>query len=359
MKKIPVIIITGFLGSGKTTLLNHLLNSDHGMQIAVLVNDFGSINIDAELIVGVEGEDTINLANGCICCTIRGDLHQAALRICQREEPPDYLIVETSGVSDPLGVAQTFLYTDLANYTAVDTILTMVDAAEFLDLPAENEVLAMDQVGTADIVVLNKTDLVDAAGLAAVRQAIVEIVPDARIFETQYGVVPLPLLFGHGSVDPLRVVARDLHEVHVHEGEVDHGHGHTHTHEIVFHTWSYEEKRPFSLQAIQKAVDQLPTSIYRAKGILYLADVPDQRHILQVVGKRATITKGEAWGEQPPSTRLVFIGAAGGVDEATITAVFTASQQEDQTDSAPLTAVVNWVRSLFSDRPDVLDKVKG
>jgi G3E family GTPase len=343
--KIPVIIITGFLGSGKTTLLNHLINSDHGLKIAVLVNDFGSINIDAELIVGVEGEDTINLANGCICCTIRDDLRQAALRICRREEQPDALIIETSGVSDPLGVAQTFLYTDLANYTAVDTILTLVDAAEFLDLPAENEVLAMDQVGTADIVVLNKTDLVDADGLATVRQAILEIVPDARIFETSYGEVPLSLLFGHGAFDPLRLEGRGVHDVHVHRGTDDHIHD---DHGTVFHTWSYESERPFTLQAIQATIDRLPATIYRAKGILYLDDAPDRRCVLQVVGKRASITMEEGWGEQTPYNRIVLIGAADGLDETALTAVFEASLQENQAEPSPLTAAVNWVRSLFA-----------
>jgi G3E family GTPase len=346
--KIPVIIITGFLGSGKTTLLNHLINSDHGLKIAVLVNDFGSINIDAELIVGVEGEDTINLANGCICCTIRDDLRQAALRICRREEQPDALIIETSGVSDPLGVAQTFLYTDLANYTAVDTILTLVDAAEFLDLPAENEVLAMDQVGTADIVVLNKTDLVDADGLATVRQAIFEMVPDARIFETSYGEVPLSLLFGHGAFDPLRFEGRGVHDVHVHRGTAgtaDHIHD---DHGTVFHTWSYESERPFSLQAIQATIDRLPATIYRAKGILYLDDAPDRRCVLQVVGKRASITMEEGWGEQTPYNRIVLIGAADGLDETALTAVFEASLQENQAEPSPLTTAVNWVRSLFA-----------
>jgi G3E family GTPase len=346
--KIPVIIITGFLGSGKTTLLNHLINSDHGLKIAVLVNDFGSINIDAELIVGVEGEDTINLANGCICCTIRDDLRQAALRICRREEQPDALIIETSGVSDPLGVAQTFLYTDLANYTAVDTILTLVDAAEFLDLPAENEVLAMDQVGTADIVVLNKTDLVHADGLATVRQAIFEMVPDARIFETSYGEVPLSLLFGHGAFDPLRFEGRGVHDVHVHRGTAgtaDHIHD---DHGTVFHTWSYESERPFSLQAIQATIDRLPATIYRAKGILYLDDAPDRRCVLQVVGKRASITMEEGWGEQTPYNRIVLIGAADGLDETALTAVFEASLQENQAEPSPLTTAVNWVRSLFA-----------
>lgn len=353
--KIHVIIITGFLGAGKTTLLNHLINSnygsdhgsDHGMKIAVLVNDFGAINIDAELIVGVEGEDTINLANGCICCTIRGDLHQAALRICERPQQPDYLIVETSGVSDPLGVAQTFLYTDLANYTAVDTILTLVDAAEFLNLPAENEVLAMDQVGTADIVVLNKTDLVDEADLAAVRQAIGEISPQARIFETSYGEVPLPLLFGHGTFDPLRLEEREAHDVHVHE-EGGHAQSHTHDHSLVFHTWRYESERPFTLNAIQSAVDQLPPTIYRAKGVVYVAEAPAQRHILQVVGKRASLSKGEGWGEQPPMTRIVLIGAAGGVDGEKLTAVFETSLQEEQSQPTALSSVANWVRSLFT-----------
>lgn len=346
MTKIPVIIITGFLGAGKTTLLNHLINSNHGMRIAVLVNDFGSINIDAELIVGVEGEDTINLANGCICCTIRGDLHQAALRICERTDKPDYIIIETSGVSDPLGVAQTFLYTDLANYTAVDTILTLVDAAEFLNLPAENEVLAMDQVGTADIVVLNKTDLVDEVGLATVRQAIHEISPAARIFETSYGTVPLPLLFGHGTFDPLRLQERMVHDVHVHEGVVDHAHAPDHG--VVFDTCRYVSERPFTLNAIQTAIDQLPTTIYRAKGMVFLTDAPQQRHILQVVGKRASISQGEAWGDQVSATRIVLIGAANGVDAAEITAVFERSLQQDQSPPTGLSSVVNWVRSLFT-----------
>lgn len=346
MTKIPVIIITGFLGAGKTTLLNHLINSNHGMRIAVLVNDFGSINIDAELIVGVEGEDTINLANGCICCTIRGDLHQAALRICERTDKPDYIIIETSGVSDPLGVAQTFLYTDLANYTAVDTILTLVDAAEFLNLPAENEVLAMDQVGTADIVVLNKTDLVDEVGLATVRQAIHEISPAARIFETSYGTVPLPLLFGHGTFDPLRLQERMVHDVHVHEGVVDHAHAPDHG--VVFDTCRYVSERPFTLNAIQTAIDQLPTTIYRAKGMVFLTDAPEQRHILQVVGKRASISQGEAWGDQVSATRIVLIGAANGVDAAEITAVFERSLQQDQSPPTGLSSVVNWVRSLFT-----------
>jgi G3E family GTPase len=342
--KIPVIIVTGFLGSGKTTLLNHLINSDHGLRIAVLVNDFGAINIDAELIVGVEGEDTINLANGCICCTIRDDLRQAALRICEREQPPDYLIVETSGVSDPLGVAQTFLYTDLANYTAVDTILTLVDAAEFLNLPAENEVLAMDQVGTADIVVLNKTDLVDEAELAAARQAVFEIVPDARIFETSYGEVPLTLLFGQGAFDPLRLAERGVHDVHVHEGTADHAHDHG----TIFHTWSYESKRPFALSAIRASIDQLPPTIYRAKGILYLDDAPERRYVLQVVGKRASITPGAAWDGQTPYSRIVLIGAADGVDGAALTVVFAASLQENQPESTALKAALNWLRSLFT-----------
>ncbi len=345
MAKIPVIIITGFLGAGKTTLLNHLINSDHGMKIAVLVNDFGSINIDAELIVGVEGEDTINLANGCICCTIRGDLHQAALRICQRVDRPDYIIIETSGVSDPLGVAQTFLYTDLANYTAVDTILTLVDAAEFLNLPAENEVLAMDQVGTADIVVLNKTDLVDETGLATVRQAINEISPGARIFETSYGEVPLPLLFGQGAFDTLRLQGREVHDVHVHEGAV--AHSHAADHGLVFDTCRYESEQPFSLDAIQTAVDQLPVTVYRAKGMVYLTESPEKRHILQVVGKRASISQGEAWGTQPPATRIVLIGSANGVDEAEITAVFERSLQQSQSEPSPLGTAVDWVRSLF------------
>lgn len=166
-------IITGFLGSGKTTLLNRILHADHGLRVAVLVNDFGAINIDTQLVVGVE-EDTISLANGCICCTIRGDLLKATFDLLQRPEPPEYILVETSGVSDPLEVALTFR---AIQRVQIDSILTVMDAEQILSLDQRYAALAIYQVGMADIVILNKVDLVDGAQLQAVRDYIRRIVP--------------------------------------------------------------------------------------------------------------------------------------------------------------------------------------
>ncbi len=158
--RIPITIITGFLGAGKTTLLNRLLRAEHGLRLAVLVNDFGSVNIDAQLIIGIEGE-TISLKNGCICCTIRDDLREAVLRLLAREDAPDAIVIETSGVSDPYAVAATFtLSADLRERTQVDCIVALVDAEQVTDLSGELFGLAVDLVSAADLVVLNKLDLV-------------------------------------------------------------------------------------------------------------------------------------------------------------------------------------------------------
>lgn len=194
-KSIPVTIIGGFLGAGKTTLLNYILSENHGRRAAVLVNDFGAINIDAKLVVGVEGE-TINLANGCICCTIRDDLVGACLRLLQRPEQLDYLIVETSGVSNPVLIANTFLLPELQRMLSLDSILCVVDSEQFSKLSGESAALAELQVEAADIVVLNKTDLVDGESLAAIRSSIRAISARSQMLEAHHGRVPLSLILG-------------------------------------------------------------------------------------------------------------------------------------------------------------------
>ena len=160
-KLVPVTIITGFLGSGKTTLLNHILNNQQGIKTAVLVNEFGEIGIDNDLIVAT-GEDLVELNNGCICCTINEDLVNAVHKVLARSEQIDYLVVETTGLADPLPVALTFLGTELRDVTRLDSIITLVDAENF-SLDLFNSEAAQSQITYGDIILLNKTDLVDEA----------------------------------------------------------------------------------------------------------------------------------------------------------------------------------------------------
>ena len=157
---IPITILSGFLGAGKTSLLNHILHGNHGLRVGVLVNDFGEINIDAELVAGVSG-NSVSLSNGCVCCSIRDDLVESTLQLVQGPNRPEYLILETSGVADPISVSLTFVESELKSLIDVDSILTVVDAENIRSLDDEYEELAEDQISMADIVILNKVDLAD------------------------------------------------------------------------------------------------------------------------------------------------------------------------------------------------------
>jgi G3E family GTPase len=197
-RAVPVTVLTGFLGAGKTTTLNRILNGEHGLRVAVLVNDFGAINIDADLVVGVEADgDVISLANGCVCCSIRDDLLAAVFSVMERPERPEYILLEASGVAEPSGIAATFNDAGLRDRIRLDSIMCVMDAAQIFAAPEMME-LKLRQIAYADMLILNKIDLVDAAEIARIRAWLDEYFHRYRLVETKRGEVPLEILLSAG-----------------------------------------------------------------------------------------------------------------------------------------------------------------
>ncbi|MBW4610958.1 MAG: GTP-binding protein [Hassallia sp. WJT32-NPBG1] len=334
-KGLPVTIITGFLGSGKTTLLNHILTNQQGLKTAVLVNEFGEIGIDNELIVST-GENMVELSNGCICCTINNDLVDAVYKVLEREERLDYLVVETTGLADPLPVALTFLGTELRDLTRLDSIITVVDAANY-SLDLFNSQAAYSQIAYGDVIVLNKTDLVDEATLNELEKKIGEVKEGARILRTTRSQVPLPLILSVGLFESDKYFdavdehnhddhdhAHDHHDhAHDHHDHDDHDHStcghdhHDHDHHEHHHhsdhlendgftSISFQIDKPFSIRKFQYFLDnQLTDNIFRAKGIMWFDESPN-RHIFHLCGKRFTMDDDEWKGEK--KNQLVLIG---------------------------------------------------
>ncbi|MEG3839861.1 GTP-binding protein, partial [Microcoleus sp. herbarium14] len=224
---IPVTIITGFLGSGKTTLLNHILTNQQGLKTAVLVNEFGEIGIDNELIV-TSDDNMVELNNGCICCTINEDLVNAVYKVLERQEKLDYLVVETTGLADPLPVALTFLSTELRDMTRLDSIVTVVDAANY-SLDLFNSEAAYSQIAYGDIIILNKTDLVEEADLDLLEVKIRDIKEGARILRSVKSQVPLPLVLSIGLFESDKYFQSEetpsSHD-HAHHDHAHHDHAH-------------------------------------------------------------------------------------------------------------------------------------
>jgi G3E family GTPase len=316
---LPVTIITGFLGSGKTTLLNHILTNQQGVKTAVLVNEFGEIGIDNELVVFTD-ENMVELNNGCICCTINNDLIDAVYKVLEREEKLDYLVVETTGLADPLPVAMTFLGSELRDLTRLDSIITVVDAANY-SLDLFNSEAATNQIFYGDVILLNKTDLVDTATLQEVERKINLIKEDARIIHTKRSQVPLPLILSVGLFESDKYFDTEIptedHHHHDHDhadcGHDHHDHDHHHHHHHSNHldndgfiSISFQSDRPLSIKKFQNFLDnQLPANVFRAKGIMWFDESP-MRHIFHLCGKRFTIDDTEWKGQR--KNQLVFIG---------------------------------------------------
>ena len=334
---IPVTVLTGYLGSGKTTLLNRILSENHGKRYAVIVNEFGEIGIDNDLIVESD-EEIYEMNNGCICCTVRGDLIRVVEGLMRRPGRFDAIVVETTGLADPAPVAQTFFMDDdVRSKTRLDAVVALVDA-KHLPLRLKDSREAEDQLAFADVVLLNKTDLVDEAELERIEQTVRAINPSARIHRTERAAIDLEKILDRNAFDLQKALQNDPHFLdHDHPDHVcgpdcdhdhhdhdhhDHGHHHhDHDHHHHDHASGIHDTsiRSISLRAgplnpdrffpwIQSITQNDGPSILRLKGIIAFDD-DDERYVVQGIHMLIEGDHERAWkpGENRES-RMVFIG---------------------------------------------------
>lgn len=337
--QIPVTVLTGYLGSGKTTLLNRILSENHGKRYAVIVNEFGEIGIDNDLIVESD-EEIYEMNNGCVCCTVRGDLIRVVEGLMRRPGRFDAIVVETTGLADPAPVAQTFFMDDdVRSKTKLDAVVALVDARH-LPLRLKDSKEAEDQIAFADVIVLNKTDLVTEDELRAVEATVHAINPAAKIHRTQRSGVDLAEVLDRGAFDLKRALENDPHFLEAHDHDHDHVcgpdcdhdhhhhdhdghdyHGHEHHHHGHDHVSPIHDVTVQSVSLrggemdpkkffpwIEKVTQLEGPNILRLKGIVAFRDDPD-RYVIQGVHMIIEGDHQRAWkdGEKHES-RLVFIG---------------------------------------------------
>jgi G3E family GTPase len=300
---IELTVIGGFLGAGKTTLLNALLRDAGDRRLAVLVNDFGAINIDAELVRSREGE-VVSLKNGCVCCGVAGDFIGELALLRDRSDPPEHVVVEASGVADPGAIV---VLGDLPGYRK-DAAVVVADAETVRDRALDDVTghQILGQLRAADLLVLNKTDLVAPDRLAETHAWLRQIAgPSTAIVETSFGAVPVDVVLG------ARPAAARVSSAPDHTTRDDHGH----ERHPAFETWSWSGAAAISGAGLVEELRALPEGIVRAKGLLHLREDGANRYVLQVVGRRFSIQADRPWADEPPASQLVVIGLPGSVDE--------------------------------------------
>ncbi|MEE9389158.1 MAG: cobalamin biosynthesis protein CobW [Paracoccaceae bacterium] len=348
-QKIPTTIVTGFLGSGKTTLIRHMLANANGRKIALIINEFGDLGIDGDILKGCGDEtcsedDIMELSNGCICCTVADDFIPTMEKLLARKQRPDHIVIETSGLALPQPLVRAFNWPEISTQVTVDGVVTVVDGKAVHDGQFAHNIAAVDaqrqqddnldhetplselfddQIACADMIVVNKTDLLDAAQADAL---VASLRADSRdgvqVLQTSMGKLPVDVLLGQGSAAETTLDQR--HEVHHHhhdDDDSDHHHEHDHDDFESFVVTCPQTANPVAFSA--KISDVIREhNILRLKGFVAVTGKP-MRQTLQAVGPRVDTYFDRPWApDEPRQTRLVVIGQAG-LDQAAITAALT------------------------------------
>ena len=299
---VPVVLVAGFLGAGKTTVVNHLLAHAEGRRIAAVVNDFGAINIDAELITGAT-DGVVSLSNGCICCSLEGDLLRTLAGLLRRDPRPELIVIETSGVADPTDIVRNLMDPVIWREAPLETVLCVVDATS---PPAMfDDALLRSQIRAADVLALSKVDLADEANRAQVRNAVRAIRPSAVLVDAPHGEIPMALLFPP-ELDRVPV-PRDPGQ---RRPAMDR-----------FEALNWTSEQPVVLSRLQAAIGRLAPKLARAKGLFESVEQPGRSMVFQFAGGRATLAPGGTPVPGMPRTRIVFIAEIGVLARAEIDSI--------------------------------------